>query len=68
LHIHVYTEALPDTSDENLKSFCMIYPSSACAVNSAILLDVVQWFVKLHEVEESQILIRIFNEYFKMER
>ncbi|CCE26137.1 g113 [Yersinia phage phiR1-37] len=67
MYIHTYNKELPDSSNENIRSILMVYASSAYAVNSAVSLDIVQWFVKLHEIKESQILIRVHSEYFKVE-
>jgi hypothetical protein len=68
MYINTYGKALPDTTDENLRSIIMVQVSAQTNITTSVSSDVVKWYVKLYEFEESQILIRIYDEYIKMER
>ena len=66
MYIHNYDITTPETSDENLRSILMIYTSSACAINSVIEVDIINWSMNSEKVKV--LPIRVYNEYLKVER
>lgn len=68
LYIHVYSKDLPDSTDENIRSILILQVSSCLTITISVATDIIRWYVKLYETEESQMLIRIYSEYLKMER
>lgn len=66
MYIHNYDITTPETSDENLRSILMIYTSSACATNSVIEVDIINWSMNSEKVKV--LPIRVYNEYLKVER
>lgn len=68
MYIHTYNKDLPDSSNENIRSILILQVSAHLNITISVSSDIVRWYVKLYEFEESQILIRIYSEYLKMER
>lgn len=68
MYIHTYNEDPPDSTNENIRLILMRQVSMHLDITMSVSSDIVRWYVKLYDFEESRILIRIYSEYLKVER